>query len=185
MKAFGFAVLLAGSALTPALAQGQVAKGGFEKVTGGIGVVPSSGPAGWVEVTVHGDGIIHVVASPTRTTAAPSLMVPTPPIAGQYTVTQQGKRVLVATARDTAEVDLKTGRVRFLDAAGKVVLDQAAAPSFAATSADGKPFLVASQQFNRGTDEGLYGLGQHQNAQMDYNGEDVELAQHNMDIAVP
>ena len=29
MKAFGFAVLLAGSALTPALAQGQVAKGGF------------------------------------------------------------------------------------------------------------------------------------------------------------
>ena len=29
------------------------------------------------------------------------------------------------------------------------------------------------------------GLGQHQNAQMNLNGEDVELAQHNMDIAVP
>jgi alpha-D-xyloside xylohydrolase len=40
-------------------------------------------------------------------------------------------------------------------------------------------------QFNRGTDEGLYGLGQHQNRQMNYNGEDVELAQHNMAIAVP
>ncbi len=40
-------------------------------------------------------------------------------------------------------------------------------------------------QFNRGTDEGLYGLGQHQNRQMNYNGEDVELAQHNMDIAIP
>ncbi|RZM20706.1 MAG: DUF4968 domain-containing protein, partial [Sphingomonas sp.] len=185
MKALGFALLLAGSALTPATAHAQVAKGGFEKIANGIGVVPSSGPAGWVEVTVHGDGIIHVVASPTRTTTAPSLMVPTPPIAGQYTVTQQGKRVLVATARDTAEVDLKTGRVRFLDKAGKVVLDQAASPTFFPTSADGKPFVVASQQFNRGTDEGLYGLGQHQNAQMDYNGEDVELAQHNMDIAVP
>ncbi|WP_380779037.1 TIM-barrel domain-containing protein [Sphingomonas sp. R86520] len=184
-KAFGFAVLLAGSALTPALAQAQVARGGFAKIAGGIGVAPSSGPARWVEVTVHGDGIIHVVASPTRVATAPSLMVPTPPIAGQYTVTREGKRVLVATARDTAEVDLKTGRVRFLDAAGKVVLDQAAAPAFAATSADGKPFVTASQQFNRGTDEGLYGLGQHQNTQMDYNGEDVELAQHNMDIAVP
>ena len=40
-------------------------------------------------------------------------------------------------------------------------------------------------QFNRGTDEGLYGLGQHQNRQMNYNGEDLELAQHNMAITVP
>ena len=42
-----------------------------------------------------------------------------------------------------------------------------------------------TQQFNRGTDEGFYGLGQHQNRQMNYNGEDVELAQHNMDVAIP
>ena len=47
------------------------------------------------------------------------------------------------------------------------------------------PFLTVAQQFNRGTDEGFYGLGQHQNGQMNYNGEDVELAQHNMDVAIP
>ena len=47
------------------------------------------------------------------------------------------------------------------------------------------PFLAVRQQFNRGTDEGFYGLGQHQNRQMNYNGEDVELAQHNMDVAIP
>ena len=45
--------------------------------------------------------------------------------------------------------------------------------------------LSITQQFNRGTDEGFYGLGQHQNGQMNYNGEDVELAQHNMDVAIP
>src|SRR6185312_14808491 len=50
---------------------------------------------------------------------------------------------------------------------------------------EGQPWLATRAQFNRGTDEGLFGLGQHQNRQMDYNGEDVELAQHNMDIAVP
>ena len=50
---------------------------------------------------------------------------------------------------------------------------------------EGQPFLAITQQFNRGTDEGFYGLGQHQNRQMNYNGEDVELAQHNMDVAVP
>ena len=42
-----------------------------------------------------------------------------------------------------------------------------------------------SQRFNAGTDEAFYGSGQHQNGQMNLNGEDVELAQHNMDIAVP
>ena len=45
--------------------------------------------------------------------------------------------------------------------------------------------VSVTQQFNRGTDEGFYGLGQHQNRQMNYNGEDVELAQHNMDVAIP
>src|SRR5262249_40687940 len=42
-----------------------------------------------------------------------------------------------------------------------------------------------SQRFNPGTDEAFYGMGQHQNAQVNLNGEDVELAQHNMDIGVP
>ena len=51
--------------------------------------------------------------------------------------------------------------------------------------AEGPPWLSISQQFNRGTDEGFYGLGQHQNGQMNYNGEDVVLAQHNMDVAIP
>ena len=50
---------------------------------------------------------------------------------------------------------------------------------------EGQPYVAIRQQWNRGTDEGLFGLGQHQNGQMNYNGEDVELAQHNMDVAVP
>ena len=57
--------------------------------------------------------------------------------------------------------------------------------AFAPVTVDGVPFYTIHQQFNRGTDEGLFGLGQHQNGQMNYNGEDVELAQHNMDVAIP
>jgi alpha-D-xyloside xylohydrolase len=116
---------------------------------------------------------------------APSLMAPSPPSAGRYDVVERGDAVIVKAARATAEISRATGAVRFLDPAGAVLLAEAGAPRFAATSADGKPFVTVTQQFNRGTDEGLYGLGQHQNTQMDMNGEDVELAQHNMDIAVP
>ncbi len=181
------AALLTGSVIAgPAWAQ----TGRYERIEGGVAVTPAGGTASRVTVTVHGDGIVHVVATPragsiAASPPAASLMVPAAPAAGPYTVTERAGHVLVAATRSTADIDLADGRVRFLDAAGQVLLDEAGAPAFAPTRVDGKAFVTVSQQFNRGTDEGLYGLGQHQNAQMDYNGEDVELAQHNMDIAVP
>ena len=91
----------------------------------------------------------------------------------------------MSTPKASAIVDVATGNVSFRNAAGEAVLAESGAPVFAPTSAEGQPFLAITQQFNRGTDEGFYGLGQHQNRQMNYNGEDVELAQHNMDIGVP
>ena len=72
-----------------------------------------------------------------------------------------------------------------MDATGQTDLAESAPGTLAPVTVDGVPFYTIHQQFNRGTDEGLFGLGQHQNGQMNYNGEDVELAQHNMDVAIP
>ena len=184
MNKFLFASALCGSAISfPALAQ----TADVERIDGGVAVAPESGPAR-VEVTVHGEGIFHVVATPRGSAMgplAPSLMAPEPPAAGKYEVGEAAGRVTVTTAKSKAEIELSTGRLRFYDPAGKMLLGEEGAPGFTATTADGKPFVTVSQQFNRGTDEGIYGLGQHQNAQMNLNGEDVELAQHNMDIAIP
>ncbi|WP_267350689.1 TIM-barrel domain-containing protein [Sphingomonas sp. GM_Shp_2] len=186
MKGMMIAALLAGSAITSAHA--QTGAGRYEKVDGGIAVTPAGGPSARVTLTVHGDGIIHVIAAPRTSLGAvqaESLMVPQASAAGAFTVREAGGHVILAAARTTADVDLATGRVRFTDAQGRETLAEAGAASFATNLVDGRQYVTASQQFNRGTDEGFYGLGQHQNAQMDYNGEDVELAQHNMDIAVP
>ena len=85
-----------------------------------------------------------------------------------------------------AVVGLSDGRLTVYDQAGTLLLDEyAPARTLAPVTIEGQPWLATRVQFNRGTDEGLYGLGQHQNRQMNYNGEDVELAQHNMAIAVP
>ncbi|WNO52843.1 TIM-barrel domain-containing protein [Stakelama saccharophila] len=186
-KAITISLLFAASALTPAAALAQDA-GGYIRIDGGVAVTPAQGSAKRVTVTVHGGGIFHVIAAPegmTGVTRETSLMVPTPPEAGDYTVAERDGHVLVRTAHDTADIDLGTGEVRFLGADGRTLLDQAGQPAFTPTTIDGHGYVEVSQQFNRGTDEGLYGLGQHQNSQMNYNGEDVELAQHNMDIAVP
>ncbi|EQB12825.1 glycoside hydrolase family 31 protein [Sphingobium lactosutens] len=168
----------------PVQAQGDP----YARIDGGVAITPAKGDAARVEVTVHGDRIFHVVAIPramVKKPRAPSLMAPDPPAAGPYSVTAKGHHVLVKAAQATADIDIDTGSVRFLDPAGAPILSEARAVAFAPATAGGETFVTVSQQFNRGTDEGLYGLGQHQNAQMNHNGADVELAQHNMDIAVP
>ena len=85
-----------------------------------------------------------------------------------------------------AVVGLADGRLTVYDRTGAVLLDEyAPARRLDPVMVEGQPWLATRVQFNRGSDEGLYGLGQHQNRQMNYNGEDVELAQHNMAIAIP
>jgi alpha-D-xyloside xylohydrolase len=177
--ALGFAFLAAaGSA---ALAPGTV-----QPTPTGIVVIPAQGPEATVRLDVFGGGIIHVTSAPdSHASPAQSLMVVAKPVTGGFALSQAPGVVTLKTATSAADVDLATGNVTFRNAAGDAVLAESGPPAFAPASADGIPFLSIAQQFNRGTDEGFYGLGQHQNRQMNYNGEDVELAQHNMDVAVP
>jgi alpha-D-xyloside xylohydrolase len=94
----------------------------------------------------------------------------------QFEARRNGDRVEFDTGTIRARVSLADGTVAFTDKSGKALLAEEAGVA---------PAQGVSQRFNAGTDEGLFGSGQHQNAQLDLNGEDVELAQHNMDIAVP
>jgi alpha-D-xyloside xylohydrolase len=153
----------------------------------GIIVHPAQGPV--VRLEVYGDGIIRVTEAPNDIPdLAPSLMVRAKPLANGFTLDNERSSPIVrlSTGKSSADVDIRTGSVSFRDGpGGKVVLAQTALPSFRPATAEGVPWLSISQQFNRGTDEGFYGLGQHQNGQMNYNGEDVILAQHNMDVAIP
>jgi alpha-D-xyloside xylohydrolase len=177
-----FALLAAAlaSVSTGALAQS------YQRTDTGIIVTPAGRPQAAVRLQVYGDEIIRVSSTPTKELNLPqSLMVVAKPMTGNFSVIEAPGTVTLKTAKVSADVNLATGTVSFRDATGKVVLTESGPPAFAPASAEGVPFLAISRQFNRGTDEGFYGLGQHQNRQMNYNGEDVELAQHNMDVAIP
>ena len=180
----------AARALLAALALGAsttaLAQGSFRRTDTGIVVTPAQGSEAAVQLQVYGDNIIRVTATPERETDVPaSLMVTARPVANAFSVTEAPGRVTLTTARVSAEVELANGNVRFRDAAGNLVLAESGPAGFAPARVEGRSFVSVRQQFNRGTDEGFYGLGQHQNRQMNYSGEDVELAQHNMDIAIP
>ncbi len=164
--------------------------GELQQTADGLIVTPAEGAAKKVRLQVYSDKVIRVTVVPHENLDIPaSLMVIAQPAGSGFSVEKKWGKALLKTAAVTAEVSLRTGTVSFSDQSGETLLAEYDRGSFGPVvadpaGADSDSFAIR-QQFNRGTDEGFYGLGQHQNAQMNYNGEDVELAQHNMDIGIP
>lgn len=168
------------------LAAGHAMAGTFEKTATGVVIKPDTGAAREVRLEVMADNIVHVVKlNQAGKALTPSLMTVAAPVSGNFSVTASGKDSVTLKAKKiSVAVSLATGQVQFFNAAGKAFLTQQA-ESMAPVDIDGKPFLAVKQGFNYGTKDAFYGLGQHQNHQMNLNGEDVLLMQHNMAIAVP
>ncbi len=94
------------------------------------------------------------------------------------------ERAILSTARLEAVVDLKTGKVSFLDAAGQPILAEKARELSPAIVQGDNTFHVR-QEWEAQADEALYGLGQHQLGLMNIKGYDLDLWQYNGTIAIP
>ncbi|MGO2128038.1 MAG: TIM-barrel domain-containing protein [Pseudoalteromonas prydzensis] len=106
----------------------------------------------------------------------------------KFTTTRQGNKLLLKTAKVSAEISLIDGKVSFKNSQGETVLAEADRRFTAVTgdpiTPDHDSFAIR-QQWNKGSDEGFFGLGQQQNNQVNYAGENVELTTHNLEIAIP
>jgi alpha-D-xyloside xylohydrolase len=154
-------------------------EGTFVQNEAGMVVSPADGDQRRVRLEVRTDRTVRVTSVADASLELPeSLMVVAPAAARpSFKVEKRDGEVLLTTAKLVAHVSLANGAVSFTDAAGNKLLTE--------DPASAKPPTGVSRRFNPGTDEAFYGSGQHQNAQLNLNGEDVELAQHNMDIGVP
>jgi len=178
-------LLLVAVSACPALAASGSAPT-WQKTADGVIVTPASGQARVVRLQVMSDRIVRVTQVPADSLdTSKSLMVVALPTPTPFDAVGDGSAVRLKTAKLSAEVSLATGAVSFRDASGNVVLAAYDGGSFALVKVEGRDYYAVRQEFNRGTSEGFYGLGQHENGQFNYNGEDVDLAQHNMDIAIP
>jgi alpha-D-xyloside xylohydrolase len=152
-------------------------------------VRPTTQGAAAVRLEVVSDGVIRVSADPDGDfVRTPSLMrveeagKPKP----EFKLAEQDGHLRLSTARVTADISLSSGRVAFLDAAGKPILSETeGGRSFAPLQVEGKSYLSVRQRFESPDDEAFYGFGQHQQGWMNQKGRDVELLQHNIDMAVP
>jgi alpha-D-xyloside xylohydrolase len=140
-------------------------------------------------VTFCEGGVVHVVAKPAESHAAP---VPEPWIAAPCKTvaasleSSQG-RARIHSGPLTVSMEFATGALRFEDASGKVLLQESdrSPRRYQPAQIAGQQLYGVSDRFYPGLLEGLYGLGQHQNGVFNYRGTVVELAQANSDIAIP
>jgi alpha-D-xyloside xylohydrolase len=157
---------------------GKTPEGTFEQNASGVIVTPAAGDAKRVRIEVRSSRIMRVTAVANEDLELPaSLMVlPATGPAPTFMVERKGDDLAISTSVLVAHVSLANGAVRFTDIGGKALLDEVPARVLG---------NGVSQRFNPNIDEAFYGMGQHQNGQLNLNGEDVEIAQHNMDIGVP
>jgi len=157
----------------------ETPEGTFVENEAGVVVTPADNAQRRVRLEVRTDRTIRVTTVADASLDLPESLMVVPGTAARssFKVAKREGEVLLTTPRLIAHVSLGNGAVSFTDSTGKALLTE--------DPNSPQPASGVSQRFNPGTDEAFYGSGQHQNAQLNLNGEDVQLAQHNMDIGVP
>ena len=163
-----------------------------ERTAEGVIITLPKGEVKKVRLQVMSEKIIRVTALPGDDFGVvPSSIqvVAQPAVDTPFTVESHGDKLSLKTAQVSAEVSLLDGTVSFRDAEDKVLLNEEGRGSFDPVTADpiqpAENSYAIRQEFNRDTDEGFFGLGQHQNGQVNFAGENVELTTYNLVISIP
>jgi alpha-D-xyloside xylohydrolase len=116
-----------------------------------------------------------------------SLSVVAAPAVAQNKREDNDKTFVLTSPSIKVKIDKETGVVSFFDAANHLVLREAAqSRKIALATQAGVKGNSCTMSFETPSDEGIYGLGQHQRGDWNYaNGKSQRLAQANMEVGVP
>jgi alpha-D-xyloside xylohydrolase len=163
----------------------------IEETSHGIIVYPDvrfSGNTRAVRLQVVSDKIIRVTASPTAKFPEVKSLITVPvTLSKNYTLVKSRDKVAIKTPSLTATVLLSTGAVSFTDVSGKPVLMERQYNGRVLSPAvfEGEQRFGITQTFETSTDDAYYGLGQHQDDQFNYRGQQVYMFQNNTEVAIP
>lgn len=165
--------------------------GSYERIDGGVLIRPAEGEAKVLRLLPMREDVIRVSSSPLDSldNIPQSIMVVAQPQAVNFDLQKNGNELTLTTKAISAKVNLVSGQLNFFDAAGKPLLSTAHSGKFAKVTADPSPVdedsFAISQSFLRTEGEAYYGLGQHQNGQVNLADENVYLTTHNLVITIP
>ncbi len=150
---------------------------------------PQPNAAHLLQLQVISDNIIHVLASPLDAfvNEASLMVVDRKKTKVNWDVMGKDSQVIISTSKLNATVNINTGNVVFTDKSGNVILSEkkVGGKLFNPINVEGKNLYGMKAIFETSANEGFYGLGQHQNGVMNYNGTQVDLTQNNTEVAIP
>jgi alpha-D-xyloside xylohydrolase len=139
-----------------------------------------------VQLHVLGENIIRIECRPIKEVQKhQSLVVVNPSPEKVYWSLKEEKGVVILyTSSLQTKVDLTSGNIQFLDAIGNTLL-QESGREIDRVDVIGEKTNSIRQKFMLSQDEAMYGLGQHQEGNMNLRGKTVDLYQNNMKVSVP
>ncbi len=151
------------------------------------GVIFSTRSGGRLKLQVCAEDIVHLSYSPATSF----------PVQPDYVVTKKswpatdwrfqedGDIATLLTTKLRIEVNRTTGAITFKDAAGKQLVQDSKRLMIPQNINGESTYRAETVLSIYGSNEGLYGLGQHQAGVWNYRGESVDLSQENTNIAIP
>lgn len=140
-----------------------------------------------VKLKVIDDNIIQVIAFDDSLAGGESLMVvPQQATDTNWDLKETADGLEIKTPELIASLSFDDNHIVFKDTTGNVILAESKnGRTLERYELEGTNSYHIRQVFESPADEAFYGLGGHQNGQMNYKGEDVELVQHNIVDVVP
>lgn len=142
-----------------------------------------------VRLKVISEDIIRVsaTAADSFSTAESLMVLPAAQTEVPWSLDETDTTAVLSTPSLRARIHLATGAIVFTDTLGVVLLGEqnGGGKTFQPKPIAGNSYYTVQQKFLSPPDEAFYGLGGHQNGQMNYKGEDVELVQANIVDVVP
>lgn len=169
-------------------AGGSGAAAGNDITGGRTGPVPPfEVDGGYLVLEVCTDSIIRVTFSQdenfaSRTTLATAPKDCDPKVV--WSLEDTDTTATLTTARLSAVVELASGRVSFVNAAGETIVSERSR-SLTPVDVQGDNTFNVQQLWEPNDDESFYGLGQHQEGFLDIKGYPLSLVQYNTQIVVP
>jgi len=139
------------------------------------------------QVEVFDTAIFRVHIYPTNQIPENNSLIiikPTGKIAWEHEISNDS--LVITTEKAMAKINLRNGVIAFFDNQQQLILETKQA-GYKLTRSDTTDLKVwnVSQTFTLTPDEGLYGLGQYQDGQMNYRNQDVYMVQSNTNAVVP
>jgi alpha-D-xyloside xylohydrolase len=142
---------------------------------------------GLLRLQVMSDAVIHVTYAPgNQLPQLKSYAVVAKPTAAKWQMHESPEAILLETQSIRVRVVRSTGAVEFLDRQDHPILAESAnGREISPTTEPGVQGTLVRQSFALAPNEGIYGLGQHQQGTWNYRGQTVRLLQENREVGIP